>query len=188
MGFEWGGIKRRLNAERHDIDFLDAVALFDGRPVYVYASPRGNEERLVTVGEMGGRMVAVIWTRRGENIRIISARRARGEEKGEYRKHTAEEIAAMIARGESMTDWAAVDAKTEEELEADIAADPAWNGIPRDWVKHAKPGLPFRTENKRQVTLRLDPDVLDFFKGQGKRWQSRINAVLRSYVEAAQRR
>lgn len=39
-------------------------------------------------------------------------------------------------------------------------------------------------ENKRQITLRLDSDVLDFFKNTGSRYQSRINAVLREYVNA----
>ena len=37
---------------------------------------------------------------------------------------------------------------------------------------------------KQQITLRLDAEVLDYFKHTGKRYQSRINAVLRSYVEA----
>lgn len=37
---------------------------------------------------------------------------------------------------------------------------------------------------KKQITLRLDGDVLDFFRHTGKRYQTRINAVLRSYVEA----
>lgn len=48
------------------------------------------------------------------------------------------------------------------------------------WMKAAAdlPGT------KQQITLRLDAEVLDFFKHTGKRYQSRINAVLRSYVEA----
>ncbi len=37
---------------------------------------------------------------------------------------------------------------------------------------------------KKQVTLRLDPDILDFFRSQGRGYQSRINAVLRMYVDA----
>uniref|UniRef100_UPI00334189B8 BrnA antitoxin family protein n=1 Tax=Castellaniella defragrans TaxID=75697 RepID=UPI00334189B8 len=37
---------------------------------------------------------------------------------------------------------------------------------------------------KKQITLRIDAEVLAFFKGTGKRYQSRMNAVLRSYVEA----
>ena len=39
-------------------------------------------------------------------------------------------------------------------------------------------------QNKQQVTLRLDADVLTFFKQTGKRYQSRINAALREYVGA----
>lgn len=48
------------------------------------------------------------------------------------------------------------------------------------WMKAAAE-LPY---TKQQITLRLDAEVLDFFKQTGKRYQSRINAVLRSYVEA----
>ena len=39
-------------------------------------------------------------------------------------------------------------------------------------------------ENKQQITLRLDADVLAFFKGTGRRYQSRINAALRAYMLA----
>ena len=39
-------------------------------------------------------------------------------------------------------------------------------------------------ENKQQITLRLDADVIQFFRGTGRRYQSRINAALREYVNA----
>lgn len=39
-------------------------------------------------------------------------------------------------------------------------------------------------ENKRQITLRLDADVIDFFRSTGRRYQSRINAALRDYVNS----
>jgi uncharacterized protein (DUF4415 family) len=39
-------------------------------------------------------------------------------------------------------------------------------------------------ENKRQITLRLDADVIDFFRSTGRRYQSRINAALREYVNS----
>ncbi|MDJ0826221.1 MAG: BrnA antitoxin family protein [Rhodobacter sp.] len=39
-------------------------------------------------------------------------------------------------------------------------------------------------DTKKSVSLRLDPDVLDFFRSQGKGYQTRINAVLRTYMEA----
>lgn len=103
--------------------------------------------------------------------------------------YTAEEIEAMLARGESQTDWARVDAKTQAELAADMASDPAWDGVPHDWVRqaHAATGLMRHPrENKRQVTMRIDPDVLDYFRRQGRSWQGRMNAVLRSFVERHQ--
>ena len=48
------------------------------------------------------------------------------------------------------------------------------------WMKAAD-RLP---HTKKQITLRIDADVLEFFKHTGERYQSRMNAVLRSYVEA----
>lgn len=47
------------------------------------------------------------------------------------------------------------------------------------WIKAAD-----ISHAKQQITLRIDSDVLDFFKHTGKRYQTRINAVLRSYVQA----
>ncbi len=101
-----------------------------------------------------------------------------------------EELAAMRARGEDRTDWARLEAMTEAELEAAIASDPDWRDIPHDWYKDAKPGLPFPLpkEGKKQVTLRLDPEILEHFKRQGRGWQTRINAVLRTFVEAEARK
>lgn len=78
--------------------------------------------------------------------------------------------------------WVRVDALTEMQLEAAIASDPAWADIPRDWYKHATPYYP--KEDKKLVTLRIVPDVLDWFKRQGRGYQTRINAALRAFVEA----
>jgi uncharacterized protein (DUF4415 family) len=39
-------------------------------------------------------------------------------------------------------------------------------------------------ENKQQITLRLDADLIAFFRATGRRYQSRINAALREYVTA----
>jgi uncharacterized protein (DUF4415 family) len=106
--------------------------------------------------------------------------------RGNITRHSAEELAAMEARGEDRTDWAAVATKTEKELAADMANDPAWDGVPADWVSRADAatGLMQRpNENKRQVTMRFDADVLEFFKRAGRGWQGRMNAVLRSFIE-----
>jgi uncharacterized protein (DUF4415 family) len=51
-------------------------------------------------------------------------------------------------------------------------------------VQWSRPGALVPSENKQQITLRVDADVLNFFKATGKRYQSRINAALREYVKA----
>ncbi len=51
-------------------------------------------------------------------------------------------------------------------------------------IKWTRPGALVSPENKKQVTLRLDADVLGFFKKTGQRYQSRINAALREYMNA----
>jgi uncharacterized protein (DUF4415 family) len=98
------------------------------------------------------------------------------------RSYTVEEIRAMRARGESQTDWAKVDAMTEKDIEAAIASDPEEAGIEWDWDS-AKLVMP---QPKEHINLRVDADVLNFFKSQGKGYQTRMNAVLRSYMAAHQ--
>ena len=51
-------------------------------------------------------------------------------------------------------------------------------------VQWTRPDALVPSENKQQVTLRLDADVLSFFKRTGQRYQSRINAALREYMKA----
>lgn len=78
------------------------------------------------------------------------------------------------------TDWARVDAMTEEELERNIAADPDADIPNPDWA-NARLVLP---EPKESIHLRVDPDVLRWFREQGKGYLTRMNAVLRAYYQA----
>ena len=55
--------------------------------------------------------------------------------------------------------------------------------LDEDFWKNAKLVVP---PGKKQLTIRLDADVLTWLKAQGKGYQSRINAILRSYYEAHQ--
>jgi len=61
-----------------------------------------------------------------------------------------------------------------------------YSDIPRqtEAVQWTRPGALVPMENKQQVTLRIDADILTFFKKTGKRYQSRMNAALREYVQA----
>ena len=98
-------------------------------------------------------------------------------------RYMAEEIDEMLARGESRTDWAAVKAITEDELEASIAADPDDVHEPIDWSL-AVEGIPPR---KRDIHIRIDEDVLDWFRQAGRGYQTRINNVLRAFMESRKR-
>lgn len=53
--------------------------------------------------------------------------------------------------------------------------------LDEEWFKNAKLVLP---QNKESVTLRLDKKIVDYFKAQGRGYQTRINALLLGYVEA----
>ncbi|MCB8879296.1 BrnA antitoxin family protein [Acidisoma cellulosilytica] len=86
----------------------------------------------------------------------------------------------MRERGESQTEWERVRAKTEEQLARDIASDPDWADIPRDWMKDAIAVMP---GPKQLLSLRLDQDVVQWFRDQGPGYQTRINAVLRAFVQ-----
>lgn len=99
-------------------------------------------------------------------------------------RYTIEEIEAMIARGEDKTDWARVDAMTDEDIERAMRDDPDWQDfMDIDWSK-AKMVIPDR---KKAISIRLDPDIIDFFQATGKDYQTRINAVLRHFVEEQKR-
>ena len=77
------------------------------------------------------------------------------------------------------SDLARIDALKDEEI--DYSEIPDLSALGEEfWAK----AVVKRAEPKAQVTLRLDREVLDWFKAQGKGYQTRINAVLRAYKEA----
>jgi uncharacterized protein (DUF4415 family) len=72
-------------------------------------------------------------------------------------------------------------AMNDAEARRRAAADPDAGVIPPGFWDNAEVLLP---RTKQQITLRLDPEVIRFFKRTGKGYQSRMGAVLRSYVDA----
>jgi len=69
---------------------------------------------------------------------------------------------------------------TDEEVEASIANDPDWEEFKDiDWSDAVLVIPP----KKKAISIRVDEDVLDFFKREGEGYQRRINAVLRSYMQ-----
>jgi uncharacterized protein len=83
--FEWDDDKRLLNIAKHGIDFRDAMAIWEGVVLEVPSSQSGHDERRqLAFGRMKGRIVAIVFVRRGERTRIISARGTRRYEREAY--------------------------------------------------------------------------------------------------------
>lgn len=85
MVFEWDESKSRVNRRKHGVDFADAATVFEDERAVTIADENPDEERYATIGvDAAGRPLVVIYTTRGERIRIISARRATRRERAEY--------------------------------------------------------------------------------------------------------
>ena len=75
--FEWDEDKRQFNAQKHLIDFADAVDIFQGDTVTVEDDRFDyGEQRFITLGLLKGLVIAVTHTERGDVTRLISARKA----------------------------------------------------------------------------------------------------------------
>ncbi len=86
--FEWDEDKAEKNLKKHGIDFADAVsALEDEMALTIEDVGPYDEQRMITMGmDSLGRILVLIYTYRGERIRIISARMATRKERREYAK------------------------------------------------------------------------------------------------------
>jgi uncharacterized protein (DUF4415 family) len=82
-------------------------------------------------------------------------------------------------RRKGKTDWTRVDALTDKDIAKSVANDPDAAPIDIDW-SDAFLVIPSK---KQAISIRVDEDVLNFFKKDGEGYQRRINAVLRSYME-----
>jgi uncharacterized protein (DUF4415 family) len=92
-------------------------------------------------------------------------------------RYSADEIRRMVAAGETESDWAKFDSLTDEEIDALRRSDPDF--VEFDWSN----AVAVYPQPKQALSIRVDQDVLDFFKASGKGYQTRINAVLRHYMQ-----
>lgn len=86
MEFEWDVHKNKKNQQKHGIDFADAVLIFDN-DILKYEDIRKDygERRFCGIGIVENVEIVVSYTIRDNKIRIISARRARKDERQKYR-------------------------------------------------------------------------------------------------------
>jgi uncharacterized protein (DUF4415 family) len=97
-------------------------------------------------------------------------------------RYTAKQIKTRIARGEDRTNWAKVNATTGAGLEASIRADvDDVQGEP-DWTQ----SVLVVPAPKDHINIRIDHDVLEWFKKNGRGYQTLMNNVLRAFVQTRQ--
>ena len=84
--FEWDDDKAASNGRKHDVTFVDAAMAFDDLFFVELVDGRENygEQRINLLGMVEGTLLHVTYTERGQNIRIISARRAKRHEQDHY--------------------------------------------------------------------------------------------------------
>lgn len=82
----------------------------------------------------------------------------------------------------SATDWKRIDAMRDEDIDLSDIPEVTPEMFARAVIRRGLKPIP----KKSQVTLRLDRDVLTWFKGQGRGYQTRINSLLRAYMDAHQ--
>lgn len=85
-------------------------------------------------------------------------------------------MSAKDMKRPSRTDWNRIDSLKDEEIDTSEA-----RSLDESFFAEAEIRMPTA---KSSITIRLDPDVLEWFKSQGSGYQTRINSVLRRYVEA----
>ena len=93
LTFEWDANKARTNLAKHGIGFEEASTVFGDNLSLTIPDPLHSEveDRFVTVGTSHrGKLLVVVHTERGENIRIISARPASRREQKSYEETTSE--------------------------------------------------------------------------------------------------
>ena len=80
----------------------------------------------------------------------------------------------------SRTDWGRVDALKDEDIDLSDTPEVSLEMFARSVVRRGLKPVP----RKAQLTLRLDSDVLEWFRKQGQGYQTKINALLRAYMDA----
>ena len=88
MTFEWDPDKAHRNLEKHGILFADAVEVLSDPYALTIEDRTSEEQRHITLGlDAIGRILVIVYTWRGETIRIISARKATARERAQYEEN-----------------------------------------------------------------------------------------------------
>jgi hypothetical protein len=87
MRYQWDREKAARNVQKHGVHFADAVSVFVDDLALTIEDEAGEERRWVTLGQdLFGRLLVVVYVWRGDEIRLISARKANRREGRQYGK------------------------------------------------------------------------------------------------------
>ncbi|HEX3938131.1 MAG TPA: BrnA antitoxin family protein [Xanthobacteraceae bacterium] len=177
--FTWSEAKRRRILAERGFDLLRAARIFHG-PTIVTQDVRHDygETRYIALGVTEDEYFTVVFSPRAKTrkrVKTYSTSSLPGvwddERAGDIRSAALDEIDEMARRGAL-----APTRPDAEEIELD-----------RSFWDHARM-IPPLAPNKSSVHLRIDSDVLDWFRCQGRGHLTRMNAVLRAYFEAKRER
>jgi uncharacterized DUF497 family protein len=88
-GYEWDSRKAASNLRKHGVAFADTVIALEDELALTIDDDYSDEQRFITIGSNAlGQILVVIYTVRGENIRMISAREATPRERRQYTEGT----------------------------------------------------------------------------------------------------
>jgi len=176
--FSWDARKSNRNLRERGFDFEFATQVFESSTLERVDSRRDyGERRVVALGVAQGIALTVVSTGptkaarsidesfRPERVTAVSAKRTRKQPR---RRSPTRRGRADLSRLRRMS---------EREIQA--TSPPELADLPDDFWNDATVVEP---PTKQPISLRVDSDVLEWFKTQGPRYQSRINAVLRSYM------
>ena len=85
MRYQWNREKAEQNFRKHGVHFADAVSVLEDNLALTIEDESSEERRWVTLGQdLFGRLLVVVYIWRGDEIRIISARKASPKERRQY--------------------------------------------------------------------------------------------------------
>ena len=166
--FTWDEAKRRANLRKHGIDFTEAESIFRGFTLTAEDTrDRYEEHRFLTLGLLGDQVVSVAQSATrvsvsSQFVRLLSVKRTSTSHRSLTRP-----------------------SRVRKTIDADVIRDadaPPWT--PEMFARAvARKGLKV-VPKKALLSLRIDSDVIEWFRKQGAGYQSRMNALLRAYMEA----
>ena len=102
-------------------------------------------------------------------------------------RHTVKRNRGKRKKAEPKTDWARLRAMTDRDIEKAVRDDPdAAPILTERWLRNARLTMPMDRRPRVAISLRIERELVEWFKAQGGPYQSRMHAVLKAFVEAHQ--